>query len=183
MTKPELPGKDKPTGSRVTVEQDLGDGQAVRREGHVIRLLRELDPLGRMARVVVSVPEPFATRGEDDLPLLVGAMVRLTVHGRSVDDLFVLPREVVRDGDRVFLVDEAGKLTVREIDLVQGREGEVLTRSGVGPGDRVVVSPLTGAVEGMTLRVLTPPPPADDIHPPGCENPAVAGLEPDEGAP
>ena len=45
-------------GSRARVWQDLG-GQMLKRGGRVIRLLGDLDPVGRMARVLIEIRDPF----------------------------------------------------------------------------------------------------------------------------
>ncbi|MCA9631953.1 MAG: HlyD family efflux transporter periplasmic adaptor subunit, partial [Myxococcales bacterium] len=46
-------------GSRATVIQRMGE-QRVEREGEVVRLMGDLDPAGRMARVLVQIPDPMA---------------------------------------------------------------------------------------------------------------------------
>ena len=77
-------------GSRAVVRYDIGE-RVVEREGSVVRLLGQLETTGRMAQVVVEVPDP--TRGvERGEALLIGAQVEVRLEGRPVDQVFELPR-------------------------------------------------------------------------------------------
>ena len=53
-----IPGVNGTEGSRVRVWQDIGD-ERIEREGRIIRLLYDLDPVGRMARVLVEIEDPL----------------------------------------------------------------------------------------------------------------------------
>ncbi len=55
----QLPGVNAQAGSEVRVLQQIGAEQAIERPGRVIRLLGDLDPKGKMARVLIEVDSPF----------------------------------------------------------------------------------------------------------------------------
>ncbi|MFP4597684.1 MAG: efflux RND transporter periplasmic adaptor subunit [Persicimonas sp.] len=59
----DVPGVNASRGSPVTIEQDVGE-RTIERDGHVVRLLGDLDQAGRMAQVLVAIDDPF---GLDDV--------------------------------------------------------------------------------------------------------------------
>ncbi len=159
-------------GSAVTVWLDTGRGR-IERRGHVIRLLSDLDPVGRMARLLVEVPDPLrlaATAHRDDgdggdtkppeagapagsrLPLLLGSYVHVTIEGEEVRNVVQLPRRALQPNDRVFVLDGHDKLHIVKVHTLWGTDEVVLLRGGLKGGERVVVTPLTAPVEGMLVR-------------------------------
>ena len=146
-------------GARVRVVQAIGDGPPVVREGHVVRLVNELDPLGVQARVVVEVLDPLrlAADAEPGMPLLLNAFVTLEIEGRPVAGAVEVPRVALRDGNRVWVLGAEGRLEVRAADIVWRDDEHVLVRSGVAVGDRVITSRLATPVAGMKLRVAEGP--------------------------
>jgi multidrug efflux pump subunit AcrA (membrane-fusion protein) len=90
----------------------------------------DLDPMGRMARVLVEIEDPLglatkvdtavgerAASAEDGLPLLIGAFVKVEIAGREVADAVEIPREALRGGDTVYVM--AGK----RVDLPDQLDG------------------------------------------------------------
>ncbi|MCA9641589.1 MAG: HlyD family efflux transporter periplasmic adaptor subunit [Myxococcales bacterium] len=101
-------------GSKATVIQRMGE-QRVERQGEVVRLMGDLDPAGRMARVLVQIPDPLALGGaqagvgkpnpggndsatapSEPLPLLLGAYVQVQIDGGQLTDVVKLPRTALR---------------------------------------------------------------------------------------
>ena len=169
---PGLRGRTK--GSVVRVRQRT-QGAPIERTGRVVRLMGDLDPAGRMARVLVAIDDPLglglstAPSAETDperLPLLVGAYVEVEIEGDDLADVIEVPRDALRNGDTVYAYDE-GTLAIRPVDVIWRRRDSVLVGSGLRAGERVIVSPVPGAVPGMKLRLDTPvvtkaaAPPAD----------------------
>jgi RND family efflux transporter MFP subunit len=152
-----VPGISGGEGSEATVVQEVGADRIVRK-GHLVRLLGDLDPVGRMARVLVEIEDPFgvASEGERGLPLLVGAFVDVQLDGGELQHVFRIPRTALRDGDHVYVMREDGKLEVRDIGVAWRTPDAVLVREGLSAGDRVVTSRLGSAVAGMSLRLAAP---------------------------
>jgi hypothetical protein len=53
----------------------------------------------------------------------------------------------------VWVAGKDDKLKIKQVTVARRTPGEVLISSGLDAGDRVVLTPITGAVEGMKLRV------------------------------
>jgi len=164
-----LPGPQGEKGSVVRVYDEAAWGGEAYRLGHVIRLAAAVEPEGRMARMLVEVDDPLAReKGQAGKPiLLIGAYVRVEIEGRHLDNVIALPRDLVREGDRAWVMSGDGRLEIRPLDILFRGRDEVLVNGGVSDGERLVVTDLSAPVEGMQLRLQ--------------EDAAQASATPDQG--
>lgn len=140
-------------GSPAKVVYPIGPTGRIEREGNVLCMCGDVDPAGRLARMLVVVPDPFGIADDrPGMPLLQGAYVRVEIEGPVLEDVFVVPREALREGDQVWVMDGEDRLDVRDVTIVWRREDEVLVSEGIGAGERVVVSLLPTPIPGMALR-------------------------------
>ncbi len=163
-------------GSLVKIRHKVGREQ-IEREGRVLRLLGEVDPAGRMARILIEVDDPLglvaakaaaAAReasgteivkteapmiSSSKLPLLLGTYVEVEIEGRDADNIIELDRAALRSGDTVYVMKPDGTLEKRKVEVLWRRENVVLLSAGVKAGEKIVISPLASAVNGMKLRV------------------------------
>lgn len=153
----DVPGLNAEQGSPVEIRHEIGD-RAIVREGRVARLYGNINPEGRMARLLVEIPQPLrggaAESGQaGELPLLIDAYVTAIIRGDTVQGLVELPRRALREGNRVYVAGEDGELDIREVKIAWQQPGSVLISAGLEGGERVVVSPLSPAYEGMALQL------------------------------
>jgi RND family efflux transporter MFP subunit len=146
-----FPEKGGGRGSRVHVIQDAGREVRIEREGRLLRLLGDLEPAGRMARVIIAVDDPLGRRSETAHPLLLGSFVRLAIEGRVEERVFTLPRVALRDGRTVWVVNDDSLLEVRAVQVEWGTREEVFITEGIVDGERIVTGSLPGAEDGMTV--------------------------------
>jgi len=147
-----VPRKAGESGSQVRIRYRNGEYERV---GTVIRLLSDLETEGRMARVLVAIPDPLNLESEntDQPPLLLGEYVNAEIEGQELEDVFRIPRTAFRDNDKVWLASADGKLSIRQImPLWRGREA-ILVSNGLSDGERLVISNLSTPVDGMAIRV------------------------------
>jgi hypothetical protein len=147
----ELPAKGG-AGSRVVVQQRLGGGQVVEREGWVVNLVEELDPETRRAQLLVLIERPLDLGG--GLPLLPGAYVDAEIHGRALDQVYRIPRAAISDGATVWIVTAESTLVPRTIEPHWGDTEAVYVSAGLHDGDLLVVTPLSRPVVGARVRPL-----------------------------
>ena len=148
-----LPGAGGPEASKAEVVHRPGPELEIKREGRIVRLLGDLDPVGRMARLLVAVDDPLGLESRSGTPLLLGAYVRVTIEGKEFDDVCVLPRTALRDGNRIWIMDDEDRLEVREVTIVWEREDAVLIRHEFEEGTRIITSRIAVPVPGMKLHV------------------------------
>jgi RND family efflux transporter MFP subunit len=141
------------SGPEVHLHARFAGGQHVW-TGRVVRTEGELDPKSRMLNVIAQVENPYG-RGEDPErpPLSVGMFVRAEIRGRQVRDVAVVPRAALREGDSVLVVDAESRIRFRPVSVLRADRTEVVIRTGLASGERVVVSPLEAPVDGMRVRI------------------------------
>ena len=140
-------------GAKARVVLDAGGGREFTREGRVLRLLGDLEPSGRMARMLGSIVDPL---GRDDrsgeLPLLLGSYVQVEIDAGVLRGVVAIRRAALREGNRIWVVDESDRLQIRDVDVLWFRKDSVLLRKeSIGPGERLIVSGLRVALPGMKV--------------------------------
>ena len=143
----------KPAGSSVTLTAVIGDRQ-YRWQGTITRSLGEVDPKGRMARLAIRVTDPYRLQGggKSDFDLTMGMFVDVTIHGKSIGTVIPVPRQAIRQDSMVWLMDDAQKLRLRPVTVIRFTDDEALVTEGLAAGDKVVLTALNGAADGMALR-------------------------------
>ena len=124
------------------------------RTGRVIQLLPSLETQGRMARLLIEIGDPLATKPENrGMPkVLLGAFVRVDIEGRPIPRALSISREYLRDGENIWILTDDGRLSIRSVTVAfRGRENMLVT-GGVEPGERIIISSLPAPVEGMQLQ-------------------------------
>lgn len=130
-------------------------GQGHERTGMVTRLMGDLAAQGRMARILVEVTDPLdrSASRQDRAPLLIGDYVRVEIQGRKLDRVFQIPRTALRDNSHVWIAGDNQTLEIRQVRPVWRDADIVLLQDGLEPGERLIVSDLPAAVEGMAVQV------------------------------
>jgi hypothetical protein len=82
----------------------------------------------------------------------VGLFVEAVIEGRRLADAVVLPREALREGHRVLVVDADERLRYREVEVARVGHDEVVIAGGLAEGERVCVSQLATVVDGMAVH-------------------------------
>jgi RND family efflux transporter MFP subunit len=145
-----------PEGSRpaVTLTADYA-GRHYEWLGAIVRTEAEIDMRSRMVHVVARVENDV-----QETPLAVGLFVEAEITGSRAEDIVVLPRNALRDGNQVLIVDAENRLRFRDVTPLRLYRDEVLIQSGLEAGERVCISPLQTAIDGM---VVTPVEPDADV--------------------
>jgi len=144
---------------------DLGDqgpevrlsGQAIAETqtwvGRVVRTDGGFDPRTRTLGLYVRVVDPFSRQSPGDNVLPMGLFVEGEIQGRVAENVAVLPRAALRDGNRV-LVAADDRLLYRPVEVVRTMSDEVVIGGGLEAGELVCVSNLETVVDGMRIRAL-----------------------------
>lgn len=130
-------------------------GQQLTWSGRIVRTEAQIDTMSRMVHVVARVDN-----AAQSAPLSVGLFVDAEIEGLTADGVMVLPRSALREGNRVLVVDAEDRLRYRDVEPLRLYQDEVLVSAGLAPGERVCISPIQTAVEGMPVK---PMPQADSL--------------------
>jgi len=144
-------------GSLARLSNPAGWGPEASRTGRVARIAPDVEEGGRMARVLIAVEDPLGRgdKGAGKPPLKIGEYLQVMFEGRKLDQVVSLPRELLRDGDTVWVMNGKDQLAIIKVELAYAGRDTLLVSKGLGSGDRVVASPLSSPVAGMDLRVKT----------------------------
>lgn len=129
-------------------------GQPHTWEGRVVRTEGQIDNRTRMMNAVVRVDDPYAHGADGQRPpLSIGLFVSADIQGKTVKDVYVVPRAAYRGNNELMVVDKENKLRFRKVDVLRLEMTNVVLRSGIEAGDRACISPLDAPVDGMDVRL------------------------------
>lgn len=142
------------TGSSVRVFNEAAWGADVFRTGRVIRLLSDLDKDGRMARVLIDLEDPHALlpANAEKPKLLLNDFLRLEFEGVELPRVAAVKRHLVRDGNKIWLMNEKGELEIRTVEIAFSGRDQLFLRNSLRQGEQLVVTDISAPVQGMLLR-------------------------------
>lgn len=144
--------RDDGEGSRARLYSPNRWGEGVFREGRLARLIGTVDEQTRLARVLVTVPDPLGL--ETDAPrLILGSFVDVYLQGRPIENVVRLGRDYVRERDTVWVFRD-GELDIREAEVVFRDAEHAYIRNGLDDGDEVVTTTLATVSEGVPLKQM-----------------------------
>ncbi len=107
-----------------------------------------------MIHVVARIPDPYGLETPRSAPLAVGLFVEASIKGETVHGAFVLPRDALREGDQVYVIDDSGHLRFRDVEVLRTEREQVVLGAGLVDGERVCTSRLQAAIDGMAVRLI-----------------------------
>jgi len=139
-------------GPAVTLSATIGD-KTYRWQGRIVRTEGAIDTRSRQLFMVAQVDDPYARRAEGQPPLKVGQFVEAAVVGRTLSNVYVLPRRAVRGEDEVLVVTPEDRIERRRIDVAWRDQDNVVARAGLAPAERVSLTALPFAADGAPVQV------------------------------
>jgi RND family efflux transporter MFP subunit len=144
-TRGQLPVEARPA---VRLHADFA-GRTYSWDGEIIRTEAEIDMKSRMVHVVARVENET-----QETPLSVGMYVEADIEGVLAENIVVLPRNALRNGNQVLVVDADDKLRFRQVTPLRLYGDQVLIQAGLEAGERVCISPIQTAIDGMPVNAI-----------------------------
>ena len=141
---------DEISSSKIALFLESQSGQALPLKARLLRVLGQVDPQGRMARVLLEVINPL----ESSPPLLLGTYVRAEIEGKQLSKVYQVPREAVYENNRVWFVDSKGELDKLSIEIAF-KKGKYLYARNLRDGIAVVTSPLANPFKGTAVEIVS----------------------------
>ena len=104
-------------GSRATVT--LTGNPDAQWEGYVDRSVGVIDSIGRLARAVVRVENPFDSDESRAAELSIGAFVSLRIQGKELSDVVPIPRAALRSDSIVWIALPDSTLEIRRVNVAR----------------------------------------------------------------
>lgn len=134
-------------------------------DGYVRGFRGRMDQATRTFPLTVEVPDPVESyKPGDHPPLVPGMFVHLEITGRTLDEVYTVPRLALHPGDRLWVIED-GRLQPRGVQVLRLADRvayvaplEEPDEEGIAPmraGDFVVVSPIGEPRPGMKARIHT----------------------------
>jgi hypothetical protein len=110
---------------------------------------------GRMAKLLAEIFDPLALQNSTKVQpeLLLGSYVRVEIAGAELPHAAVIERDLVHDGNQVWVMDDQGTLDIRTVDIAFRGKEKVLVTAGISEGELLITSNLPSPVQGMSLRL------------------------------
>lgn len=127
-------------------------GDVVEWPARFARTSDSVDPKTRTIGAIVAVDGAYlqATPGQRP-PLIKGLFVEIEIRTRAIANSLIVPRSALHDG-KLYVVDSENRLNARSVKIGLFQGDIAVVSEGVEPGDRIVVSDLIPAIEGMLLN-------------------------------
>ncbi len=132
------------------VRQTTAWEPGVHREARVSRLIGEVDSEARLARVLLTLPDPLA-RQTDGPPVILGTLLQVQIEGKQLTNVVRLDREYLRQNDTVWL-KVGSELEIRDVSVTFRDATYAYITQGLEPGDQVVTTSLATVTNGLPLR-------------------------------
>jgi len=144
-----LPPEARP---RVTLSAEYA-GETYLWEGEIVRTEAEIDQKSRLVHVIARV-----RNDNKSTPLQVGLYVSAVIEGVQAENVIVLPRNALRNGNQVLIIDEEDRLRFRNVKPLRLHRDEVLIKSGLESGERVCISAVQTPFDGMPVQPVVAAP-------------------------
>ncbi len=118
------------------------------------RISDAIDPKTRTVGVIAAVDGAYSNAIPGSRPPLTkGMFVEIEIRAKPQTERIVIPRSAIHDG-RVYIQNTENRLIIRPVDI-QLYQGDLASpTTGIAVGDRVIVSDLSPAIEGMLLTAV-----------------------------
>lgn len=122
-------------------------------QGRIVRSLGEIDTTNRMATVVIAIDDPYQLEGGSGSSVLHnGQFVEIKILGKQLGPIISIPRDALRAGQQVWIADAENRLRLRSVKVLRREQQTLLLESGVENGDKLILTTLSGAADGLLLR-------------------------------
>ena len=122
----------------------------------IVRSEGVVNELNRSQYVVARISNPYKlnqTLTASTPPLLVGTFVTAKLKGKTLDNVFKVPRSALLQGSKVAVVDDMQRLQINSVNVVFSDEDYYYVSTGLKEGAEVIVSAIGTPIEGQKLEV------------------------------
>ncbi len=117
----------------------------------VARIKAKIDEKTRTLPMTLEILNPDV-KIKNIFTLKPGTFVKCSIIGETYKNIYVLPRYLLKSDNILFTVDD-NYLKMKKVNILRKFEEEMVIDYGLNPGDKIIISPLPGALEGMQLSI------------------------------
>jgi RND family efflux transporter MFP subunit len=149
-----FPESESDKGAHAKIIDTKSWSDSLFRTGYVSKFIGSLDDRTRMARIIVTVPDPLALGSDrkEKPKMVVNSFVETHLHADSIRDVFRIDRDLVRKDNTIWLMRD-GRLVINKVDIELEDANYIYVKGGLKEGDDVVTTNLATVAQGAALRV------------------------------
>jgi RND family efflux transporter MFP subunit len=154
-----IPGISQQAPSTVKISYDSAWGEGVYRSAVVKRLKAQVEPSGRMAKLIIEVNDPLSQQAvnKNAPPLVLGTFVRVAIMGKTLHDVIPLSENILHDGRFIWMIDSQQVLIIKEVQPVWIEKGMIyLPKQQLPENAQIITSNLSTPVAGMRIQSVKP---------------------------
>ena len=133
--------------------QGMVNGKTATWQAELVRSEGTIEQSSRAQYLVAQISDPYnIERRADRMPLLIGSFVQALVLGKTINDVYPLPRNALRPNNRVATVDGEQRLKLVAVDYLFEDRSNYYINKGLQGEVEIVTSGMGIMVNGMKLK-------------------------------
>jgi len=142
------------TAATVDLTASIG-GQMQHWQAKLVRTEGVFDERSRVLFTVAEIDDPYGLKSQQHKPLRVGTFVHAQIEGKVFKDLIVLPRHILRSGNKIWVLDGEQRLQNRDVTILRTGGKYMYVTAGVNEGDLICLSNISDTIAGKGVRIAT----------------------------
>ena len=139
-----------PDQKSIVVIKSLYKGEMQEWAGNLERVDGVIDPMTRMIKLIANFKNNFIEETKPILP--IGLFVEAEINGKHLEDIFMIPNSALTPNDELLFLNQDDALEIRKVSILTKMKNHILVKEGMKAGERVVVSKLSIATNGMLVN-------------------------------
>lgn len=127
---------------------------AIEREGLVVRDLGVIDQNTRMSQLVVRIQDPYSLKSSL-APLKFGHFVEVSFAGKTLNQVYRLPQELVNNRI-IWLLDDEQQMQPQKVEILREEGAYFLISDGLQNQDTLVTTLPEYPQKGMKVKIAKP---------------------------
>ena len=139
-----------PDQKSIVIIKSLYKGEMQEWAGNLERVDGVIDPMTRMIKLIANFKNNFIEETKPILP--IGLFVEAEINGKQLEDIFMIPNSALTPNDELLFLNQDDALEIRKVSVLTKMKNHILVEEGMKAGERVVVSKLSIATNGMLVN-------------------------------
>lgn len=139
-----------PNQKSIVIIKSLYKGEMQEWAGNLERVDGVIDPMTRMIKLIANFKNNFIEETKPILP--IGLFVEAEINGKQLEDIFMIPNSALTPNDELLFLNQDDALEIRKVSVLTKMKNHILVKEGMKAGERVVVSKLSIATNGMLVN-------------------------------
>jgi RND family efflux transporter MFP subunit len=139
-----------PDQKSIVIIKSLYKGEMQEWAGNLERVDGVIDPMTRMIKLIANFKNNFIEETKPILP--IGLFVEAEINGKQLENIFMIPNSALTPNDELLFLNQDDALEIRKVSVLTKMKNHILVKEGMEAGERVVISKLSIATNGMLVN-------------------------------